>query len=68
MPVVPPESTRRRLADKVRPATTDLLIACTSRKRYFDLDAVRTPPNGAPPLDHWWFDEEPDDVFPQDAG
>jgi hypothetical protein len=30
------------LADKVRPATSDLLIACTSRKRYFDLDAVRT--------------------------
>jgi SAM-dependent methyltransferase len=30
------------LADKVRPATTDMLVACTSRKRYFDLDAVRT--------------------------
>lgn len=56
------------LADKVRPATSDLLIACTSRSRYFDLDAVRTPdtePGGAPPLDHWWHDE--DDTFPQDA-
>ncbi|MCA1832583.1 MAG: site-specific DNA-methyltransferase [Actinobacteria bacterium] len=31
------------LADKFRPATSDLLIACMSRKRYFDLDAVRTP-------------------------
>lgn len=31
------------LADKVRPATSDIVVACTSRKRYFDLDAVRTP-------------------------
>jgi SAM-dependent methyltransferase len=30
------------LADKVRPATSDIVIACTGRKRYFDLDAVRT--------------------------
>ncbi len=86
------------LADKVRPATSDMVIACTSRKRYFDLDAVRVPftghagvgtgkrkgqggdkpednrPNdlptrmnthaGAPPLDHWWHDE---DTFEQDA-
>lgn len=85
------------LADKVRPATSDILIACKGRKRYFDLDAVRTPltapgrvfnhqedPNpihgwatsgqnqnftqnaaGAPPLDHWWADDE--DVFSQDS-
>jgi hypothetical protein len=90
------------LADKVRPATSDILVACKGRKRYFDLDAVRVQtgngrddrgtdnarvkdkrngggshhgvmtqvvgqnPGGAPPLDHWWFDEE--DAFPQDAG
>jgi site-specific DNA-methyltransferase (adenine-specific) len=30
------------LGDKVRPATSDMVIACTSRTRYFDLDAVRT--------------------------
>jgi site-specific DNA-methyltransferase (adenine-specific) len=29
------------LADKFRPATSDLVIACKDRKRYFDLDAVR---------------------------
>lgn len=32
------------LGDKVRPATSDMVIACTSAKRYFDLDAVRTVP------------------------
>lgn len=83
------------LADKVRPATSDMVVACMSRRRYFDLDAVRTPaqvqmgravngnnvkgadaasirfeqrvdsnPAGAPPLDHWWHDE---DTFDQDA-
>lgn len=83
------------LGDKVRPATSDILVACVSGKRYFDLDAVRTPaqvqmgrnvagnnikgsdgsshrfaeqvdsnPAGAPPLDHWWHDEE---TFEQDA-
>ena len=31
------------LGDKFRPATSDMVIACTSGKRYFDLDAVRTP-------------------------
>jgi hypothetical protein len=31
------------LGDKFRPATSDLVIACTSRTRWFDLDAVRTP-------------------------
>lgn len=30
------------LADKVRPATSDMIVACVSRKRYFDLDAIRT--------------------------
>lgn len=29
------------LADKVRPATSDMLVACVGRKRYFDLDSVR---------------------------
>ncbi len=31
------------LGDKVRPATSDMVIACTSGKRYFDLDAIREP-------------------------
>jgi DNA modification methylase len=31
------------LGDKFRPATSYLTIACTEGKRYFDLDAVRTP-------------------------
>jgi len=30
------------LGDKFRPATTDLVVACHSAQRYFDLDAVRT--------------------------
>lgn len=84
------------LGDKVRPATSDMVMACTSRTRWFDLDAVRTQwardystedaaksgdrefnrngtvdstrtimanAAGAPPLDHWWFDDE----FEQDA-
>jgi hypothetical protein len=96
------------LSDKVRPATSDLLIACVGRARYFDLEAIRSDhkpdsrgaaagfsnrdkaatdrnpthgwgdrvggsvnPGGAPPNDHWWFDEEwrdeNGDVFEQDA-
>jgi hypothetical protein len=31
------------LADKFRPATSEMVVACKSRRRYFDLDAVRTP-------------------------
>lgn len=31
------------LGDKVRPATSYITIACTSAKRWFDLDAVREP-------------------------
>lgn len=31
------------LGDKFRPATSDLVVACKSRTRYFDLDAVRGP-------------------------
>ena len=31
------------LGDKFRPATSDMVIACTSRTRYFDLDSVREP-------------------------
>ena len=30
------------LGDKFRPATSDLVIACTAADRWFDLDAVRT--------------------------
>lgn len=31
------------LADKFRPATSEMVVACKSDKRWFDLDAVRTP-------------------------
>ncbi len=31
------------LGDKVRPATSYITVACPSGKRWFDLDAVRTP-------------------------
>jgi len=31
------------LGDKFRPSTSDVAVACKSAKRYFDLDAVRTP-------------------------
>ena len=31
------------LGDKFRPATTDMVVICRHRSRYFDLDAVRTP-------------------------
>src|SRR5579875_1643721 len=31
------------LADKFRPATSDLVVACTAKDRYFDLDPLRTP-------------------------
>ena len=30
------------LGDKFRPATSELVVACKARDRYFDLDAVRT--------------------------
>lgn len=33
------------LGDKVRPATSDWLVACKSRDRYFDLDDPALPPN-----------------------
>ncbi len=33
------------LGDKFRPATTELVVACLSGSRYFDLDAVRQPSN-----------------------
>lgn len=33
------------LGDKFRPATSDLVVACTAGDRWFDLDAVRTPHN-----------------------
>lgn len=36
------------LGDKMRPATTDMVVACTGRKRYFDLDAVRHEHKGGP--------------------
>ena len=31
------------LGDKFRPATSELVVACTSKDRYFDLDSVREP-------------------------
>lgn len=31
------------LGDKFRPGTSEMVVACKSRTRYFDLDAVRTP-------------------------
>jgi hypothetical protein len=31
------------LGDKFRPGTSEMVVACTSAKRWFDLDAVRTP-------------------------
>jgi site-specific DNA-methyltransferase (adenine-specific) len=31
------------LGDKYRPGTSEMVVACKSRRRYFDLDAVRTP-------------------------
>ena len=31
------------LGDKVRPATSEMVVICRARDRYFDLDAVRTP-------------------------
>ena len=31
------------LADKFRPATSEMVVVCKSDKRYFDLDAVRIP-------------------------
>jgi DNA modification methylase len=33
------------LGDKFRPSTSDMVIACKSSKRYFDLDSVRNGPN-----------------------
>jgi hypothetical protein len=86
------------LGDKFRPATSDMVVACKSAKRWFDLDAVRHEntrsdetgggqkrerarfdaglssgtnigvglsqnPAGAPPLDHWWHDDQ----FEQDS-
>ena len=30
------------LGDKFRPSTSDVVVACTSTRRYFDLDAVRS--------------------------
>ena len=37
------------LGDKFRPATTDMLVACVSPRRFFDLDAVREPFKGGTP-------------------
>ena len=34
------------LSDKMRPATSYLTVACTSRQRWFDMDAVRHAPLG----------------------
>ena len=50
------------LGDKFRPATSYITVACQGPRRWFDLDAVRTPlnPAGAPPLD-WHADGHPED-------
>lgn len=47
------------LSDKYRPATTYLTIATRARDRYFDLDAVRDPATGTPPLDYWEISTQP---------
>ncbi|MDQ1428268.1 MAG: hypothetical protein QOK39_1744, partial [Acidimicrobiaceae bacterium] len=50
---------------RYRPATSDLVVICRDRHRYFDLDGVRSDGTAnRPPLDHWWFD---DDCYPQDC-
>ena len=36
------------LGDKFRPATSELVVACKARDRYFDLDAVRMEPTTKP--------------------
>lgn len=36
------------LGDKFRPATSEMVVACVSGSRYFDLDAVRTEPTSDP--------------------
>jgi len=36
------------LGDKFRPATSEMVVACKSRTRYFDLDAVRTEHQSPP--------------------
>ncbi len=33
------------LGDKFRPATSDMVVACRAKDRWFDLDAVRTTPS-----------------------
>lgn len=38
------------LGDKFRPATSDMVVVCKSARRWFDLDAVRIPYEGAPPV------------------
>ena len=38
-----PNPTVGALSDKFRPATSDLMVFCKSKRRYFDLDAVREP-------------------------
>lgn len=40
------------LGDKVRPATSFMVIACKARDRWFDLDAVRTKNDHAPHTDN----------------
>ena len=36
------------LGDKFRPATSEMVVACVSKDRFFDLDAVREPSQGQP--------------------
>lgn len=60
------------LGDKFRPATSDLVIACTSSTRWFDLDAVREPPQiDRPPASNGpksKHKESPSTGFGTDAG
>jgi hypothetical protein len=51
------------IGDKFRTATTDMVIACKSKKRWFDLDAVSRVAEdgtlGGPPLDWWKINTAP---------
>lgn len=55
-----------QLFDKFKPATSDLVVACTSKTRWWDDIACRVHIDdiddesivtAAPYMDHWWFDD-----------
>ncbi len=65
-PWVRPNPPVGALGDKFRPATSYLTVACTSRDRWFDLDAVRTE---NPRLDEPGFGTGPKhDGHPKEGG